>query len=298
MPIDQMRKNMSENAGFIAALDQSGGSTPGALRHYGIPDSAYSTDAQMFALMHEMRVRVITAPAFTGRKILAAILFEQTMNGLVNDTPVPTYLWQEKGVVPFLKVDKGLEAEAGGVQMMKPIPTLEVMLDQAVSKGIYGTKARSVIRLAEREGVAAIVKQQFTLAEQIAARGLVPIMEPEVLIKSPDKAGAEALLHDELHRGLDALPGDYQVMIKVSIPEKADLYLDLIKHPRVQRVVALSGGYPRDEACQRLAANHGMIASFSRALLEDLRYTMTDADFDAALAKSIDQIFKASTQKV
>ncbi|GBQ51639.1 fructose bisphosphate aldolase (plasmid) [Komagataeibacter sucrofermentans] len=298
MSIDQMSKNMSENGGFIAALDQSGGSTPGALRHYGIPDSAYSTDAQMFALMHEMRVRVITAPAFTGKKILAAILFEQTMNGLVNDTPVPTYLWKEKGVVPFLKVDKGLEPETGGVQMMKPIPTLEAMLDQAVSKGIYGTKARSVIRLAEREGVAAIVKQQFTLAEQIAARGLVPIMEPEVLIKSPDKAGAEALLHDELHRGLDTLPGDYQVMIKVSIPEKADLYLDLIRHPRVQRVVALSGGYPRDEACQRLAANHGMIASFSRALLEDLRYTMTDADFDAALAKSIDQIFKASTQKI
>ncbi|QHC35579.1 fructose bisphosphate aldolase [Komagataeibacter xylinus] len=297
MPVEQMRKNMSENAGFIAALDQSGGSTPGALRHYGIPDSAYSTDAQMFALMHEMRVRVITAPAFTGKKIIAAILFEQTMNGLVKDTPVPTYLWQEKGVVPFLKVDKGLEPEAGGVQVMKPIPTLEAMLDQAVSKGIYGTKARSVIRLPEREGIAAIVKQQFTLAEQVAARGLVPIMEPEVLIKSPDKAGAEALLHDELHRGLDALPGDYQVMIKVSIPEKADLYLDLIKHPRVQRVVALSGGYPRDEACQRLAANHGMIASFSRALLQDLRYTMTDAEFDAALAKAIEQIFKASTQK-
>ncbi|MBV1824998.1 fructose bisphosphate aldolase [Komagataeibacter oboediens] len=297
MPVGQMRKNMSENAGFIAALDQSGGSTPGALRHYGIPDSAYSTDAQMFALMHEMRVRVITAPAFTGKKILAAILFEQTMNGLVKDTPVPTYLWREKGVVPFLKVDKGLEPEAGGVQMMKPIPTLEAMLDQAVSKGIYGTKARSVIRLPEREGVAAIVKQQFALAEQVAARGLVPILEPEVLIKSPDKAGAEALLHDELHRGLDALPGDYQVMIKVSIPEKADLYLDLIRHPRVQRVVALSGGYPRDEACERLAKNHGMIASFSRALLEDLRYTMTDAEFDAALAKSIDQIYAASTHK-
>ncbi|MGY6769580.1 fructose bisphosphate aldolase [Komagataeibacter sp. NFXK3] len=297
MPVDQMHKNMSENAGFIAALDQSGGSTPGALRHYGIPDSAYSTDAQMFALMHEMRVRVMTAPAFTGKKILAAILFEQTMNGLVNDTPVPTYLWKEKGVVPFLKVDKGLEPEAGGVQVMKPIPTLEAMLEQAVSKGIYGTKARSVIRLPEREGIVAIVKQQFTLAEQVAARGLVPIMEPEVLIKSPDKAGAETLLHDELHRGLDALPGDYQVMIKVSIPEKADLYLDLIRHPRVQRVVALSGGYPRDEACQRLAANHGMIASFSRALLQDLRYTMTDAEFDAALAKSIEQIFKASTQK-
>ncbi|GBQ79065.1 fructose-1,6-bisphosphate aldolase [Komagataeibacter intermedius NRIC 0521] len=292
-----MRKNMSENAGFIAALDQSGGSTPGALRHYGIPDSAYSTDAQMFALMHEMRVRVITAPAFTGKKILAAILFEQTMNGMVKDTPVPTYLWREKGVVPFLKVDKGLEPEAGGVQMMKPIPTLEAMLDQAVSKGIYGTKARSVIRLPEREGIAAIVKQQFALAEQVAARGLVPILEPEVLIKSPDKAGAEALLHDELHRGLDALPGDRQVMIKVSIPEKADLYLDLIKHPRVQRVVALSGGYPRDEACERLAKNHGMIASFSRALLEDLRYTMTDAEFDAALAKSIDQIYAASTHK-
>ncbi|MBV1833114.1 fructose bisphosphate aldolase [Novacetimonas pomaceti] len=297
MPLDQMRRNMSENKGFIAALDQSGGSTPGALRHYGIPDSAYSTDAQMFALMHEMRVRVITAPAFTGKKIIAAILFEQTMNGLVKDTPVPAYLWKDKGVVPFLKVDKGLEPEAGGVQMMKPIPNLEALLDQAISKGIYGTKARSVIRLPEREGVAAIVKQQFSLAEQIAARGLVPIMEPEVLIKSPDKAGAETLLHDELHRGLDALPGDYQVMIKVSIPEKADLYLDLIKHPRVQRVVALSGGYPRDEACQRLSANHGMIASFSRALLEDLRYTMTDAEFDAALAKSIDQIYAASTQK-
>ncbi|RBM05960.1 fructose bisphosphate aldolase [Novacetimonas cocois] len=297
MPLDQMRRNMSENKGFIAALDQSGGSTPGALRHYGIPDSAYSTDAQMFALMHEMRVRVITAPAFTGKKIIAAILFEQTMNGLVKDTPVPTYLWKDKGVVPFLKVDKGLEPEAGGVQLMKPIPNLEALLDQAISKGIYGTKARSVIRLPEREGVAAIVKQQFALAEQVAARGLVPILEPEVLIKSPDKAGAETLLHDELHRGLDALPGDYQVMIKVSIPEKADLYLDLIKHPRVQRVVALSGGYPRDEACQRLSANHGMIASFSRALLEDLRYTMTDAEFDAALAKSIDQIYAASTQK-
>ncbi|MCE2574159.1 fructose bisphosphate aldolase [Komagataeibacter sp. FNDCR2] len=297
MPVNQMRKHMSESAGFIAALDQSGGSTPGALRHYGIPDSAYSTDAQMFALMHEMRVRVITAPAFTGKKVIAAILFEQTMNGLVKETPVPTYLWQEKGVVPFLKVDKGLEAEAGGVQLMKPIPNLEALLGQAISKGIYGTKARSVIRLPEPEGVAAIVKQQFGLAQQIADRGLVPIMEPEVLIKSPDKAGAEALLHDELRRGLDALPGDYQVMIKVSIPEKADLYLDLIKHPRVQRVVALSGGYPRDEACQRLSANHGMIASFSRALLEDLRYTMTDVEFDAALAKSIDQIFKASTQK-
>ena len=297
MPVGQMRKNMSENEGFIAALDQSGGSTPGALRHYGIPDSAYSTDAQMFALMHEMRVRVITAPAFTGKKILAAILFEQTMNGLVKDTPVPTYLWKEKGVVPFLKVDKGLEAEAGGVQLMKPIPNLDALLDQAIGKGIYGTKARSVIRLPEPEGVAAIVKQQFALAEQIAQKGLVPILEPEVLIKSPDKAGAEALLHDELRRGLDALPGDYQVMLKVSIPEKADLYLDLVKHPRVQRVVALSGGYPRDEACQRLSANHGMIASFSRALLEDLRYTMSDAEFDAALAKSIDQIFKASTQK-
>lgn len=192
MPVNQMRKHMSDSAGFIAALDQSGGSTPGALRHYGIPDSAYSTDAQMFALMHEMRVRVITAPAFTGKKVIAAILFEQTMNGLVKDTPVPTYLWQEKGVVPFLKVDKGLEAEAGGVQLMKPIPNLEALLDQAISKGIYGTKARSVIRLAEPEGVAAIVKQQFGLAQQIADRGLVPIMEPEVLIKSPDKAGAEA----------------------------------------------------------------------------------------------------------
>ena len=297
MSIAQMRKNMSENAGFIAALDQSGGSTPGALRHYGIADGAYPTAAQMFALLHEMRVRVVTAPSFTGKKILAAILFEQTMNGLVKDTPVPTFLWQDRGVVPFLKVDKGLEAEAGGVQLMKPIPGLDALLDQATKKGIYGTKARSVIHLAERRGVEAIVKQQFTLAQQIAEKGLVPILEPEVLIKSPDKAGAETLLHDELHRGLDALPGDYQVMIKVSIPEKPDLYLDLVKHPRVQRVVALSGGYSRDEACQRLAENHGMIASFSRALLEELRYTMTDAQFDAALSTAIDQIYTASTQK-
>lgn len=297
MSIAQMRKQMSKSAGFIAALDQSGGSTPGALRHYGIPDSAYSNDAEMFTLMHEMRVRVITAPAFTGKKVIAAILFEQTMNGLVKDTPVPTFLWQDRGVVPFLKVDKGLQPEIGGVQLMKPIPNLDAQLDEAVSKGVYGTKARSVIRLPEPEGVAAIVRQQFELAHRIADRGLVPILEPEVLIKSPDKAGAEALLHDELKRGLEGLPGDYQVMLKVTIPEKSDLYLDLVQHPRVQRVVALSGGYPRDEACRRLSANHGMIASFSRALVEDLRYSMTDVEFDAALEKSIDQIYKASTQK-
>ncbi|MCE2563184.1 fructose bisphosphate aldolase [Komagataeibacter sp. FNDCF1] len=298
MSIAQMKENMSGNAGFIAALDQSGGSTPGALRHYGIPDSAYSNDAEMFALMHQMRVRVMTAPAFTGKRIIAAILFEQTMNGMVENVPTPTYLWKERGVVPFLKVDKGLEAEAGGVQLMKPIPGLDMLLEHAVKLGIYGTKARSVIRLPEQAGVAAIVKQQFDLAQQIAGQGLVPILEPEVLIKSPDKAGAEALLHQELRRGLDALPGEYQVMIKVSIPEKPDLYLDLVNHPRVQRVVALSGGYPRDEACRRLAANHGMIASFSRALLEELRYQMTDEQFNEALAASIEEIYKASSQKV
>ena len=297
MSIAQMKENMSTHAGFIAALDQSGGSTPGALRHYGIPDTAYSNDAEMFALMHQMRVRVITSPAFTGQKIIAAILFEQTMNGLVNGVPSPTYLWKERGVVPFLKVDKGLEAEAGGVQMMKPIPGLDVLLEHAVKLGIYGTKARSVIRLPEPAGVAAIVEQQFALAEQIAAHGLVPILEPEVLIKSPDKAGAEALLHAELRRGLDALSGRYPVMLKVSIPEKPDLYLDLAKHPRVQRVVALSGGYPRDEACRRLSSNHGMIASFSRALLEELRYQMTDEQFNQALAAAIDEIYQASSQK-
>ncbi|GBQ23957.1 fructose bisphosphate aldolase [Gluconacetobacter sacchari] len=297
MSIESMKSQLSGKPGFIAALDQSGGSTPGALSHYGIPESAYSGDDEMFRLMHEMRVRIITAPSFTGDKVIAAILFERTMDGLVGDKPVPSYLWEDRGVVPFLKIDKGLEAEAAGVRLMKPIPGLDPLLARAAKLGVYGTKERSVINLADPEGIAAIAAQQFDVARQVAAHGLVPILEPEVLIKSPQKAAAEAILRDELARGLDALPGDYPVMLKLTIPDTPDLYLDLIRHPRVQRVVALSGGYTLDDACTRLAANHGMIASFSRALVGDLKVSMTDAEFDATLATAIDKIYKASTIK-
>lgn len=296
--MDEMSARMRGAAGFIAALDQSGGSTPGALRLYGIPDSAYSGDAEMFKLMHEMRVRIMTAPAFSGAKVLAAILFENTMDGEAKGTPVPTYLWKERGVVPFLKVDKGLEAEKDGVSLMKPMPGLDTLLARAVKLGVYGTKMRSVINLASQAGIAAIVKQQFEVAAQIAGHGLMPIIEPEVSIKSPDKAGAEAILRVELTRSLDALPAGRQVMLKLTIPDAADFYASVIGHKGVARVVALSGGYTRDDACKRLAANHGMIASFSRALTEGLTRGMSDAEFDAALAKSIDQIFQASTAKV
>ncbi|GAA4500445.1 fructose bisphosphate aldolase [Gluconacetobacter tumulicola] len=297
MSIESMKSQLSAKPGFIAALDQSGGSTPGALSHYGIPESAYHGDDEMFRLMHEMRVRIITAPSFTGDKVIAAILFERTMDGLVGEKPVPSYLWEDRGVVPFLKVDKGLEDEVDGVRLMKPIPGLDPLLARAVKLGIYGTKERSVINLANPKGIAAIAAQQFDVARQIAAHGLVPILEPEVLIKSPQKAAAEAILRDELARGLDALPGDYQVMLKLTIPETPDLYLDLVRHPRVQRVVALSGGYTLDDACTRLAANHGMIASFSRALLGELKVSMTDAEFDATLVAAIDKIYRASTIK-
>ena len=287
---------ISTKPGFIAALDQSGGSTPGALRHYGIPETAYSGEAEMFRLVHEMRVRIITAPAFTGEKILAAILFERTMDGLVGDTPVPAYL-KQRGIIPFLKVDKGLEAELDGVSMMKPMPTLDGLLERAVKLGIFGTKMRSVINLPSKEGIAAVVAQQFDVGDQISAHGLMPIIEPEVSIKSPDKAGAEAMLRGEILKKLDALPEGRQVMLKLTIPSTPDFYLALVEHPRVARVVALSGGYTRAEACKKLAQNHGMIASFSRALAEDLRHSMSDAEFDAALAKSIDEIYQASTVK-
>jgi fructose-bisphosphate aldolase, class I len=292
-----MKAQMSSKPGFIAALDQSGGSTPGALKAYGIPESAYSGDAEMYALMHEMRVRIISSPAFTGDKVIAAILFERTMDGEAHGKPVPAYLWEDRGVVPFLKVDKGLEAEADGVSMMKPMPGLDDLLARAVKLGIYGTKMRSTINLASKTGVAAIAKQQFEFAKQISAHGLVPILEPEVLIKSPAKAEAEALLVKEVIKGLDALPGDQQVMLKVTIPEVPDLYAPVIAHPRMQRVVALSGGYPRSEACARLAKNHGMIASFSRALIDGLTKDMSDAQFDAALKEAIDEIYTASTVK-
>jgi fructose-bisphosphate aldolase class I len=298
MANDKMVAQISKKGGFIAALDQSGGSTPGALRLYGIPDSAYSGDAEMFKLMHEMRVRIMTAPAFTGAKVVAAILFENTMDGKVQETPVPTFLWEQRSVIPFLKVDKGLESETNGVSLMKPIPGLDPLLARAVKLGIFGTKARSVINLASKEGIAAIVAQQFELGAQIAAHGLMPILEPEVSIKSPDKAGAEAILLAELTSKLDALPESRQVMLKLTLPDVPDFYSGLISHKRVARVVALSGGYSRADACKRLAANHGMIASFSRALAEGLQHSMSDAEFTAALAKSIDEIYRASTEKV
>jgi fructose-bisphosphate aldolase, class I len=298
MASDTMTAQMTGKGGFIAALDQSGGSTPGALRLYGIPDSAYSGDAEMFRLMHEMRVRIMTAPAFTGAKVIAAILFEATMDGTAKGKPVPTFLWEDRSVVPFLKVDKGLEAESDGVSLMKPIPGLDPLLARAVKLGIFGTKMRSVINLASKAGIAAIARQQFDVAAQIAAHGLVPIIEPEVSINSADKAGAEAILLAELTKKLDALPDGSKVMLKLTIPDVPDLYSGLVNHKRVSRVVALSGGYTRADACKRLASNHGIIASFSRALVGDLRHSMSDAEFDAALAKSIDEIYRASTEKV
>jgi fructose-bisphosphate aldolase, class I len=292
-----MNAQMAGKGGFIAALDQSGGSTPGALRLYGIPDSAYSNESEMFRLMHEMRARIITASAFTGEKVIGAILFERTMDGEVQGKPVPSFLWEDRGVVPFVKVDKGLEAEKDGVSLMKPIPELDALLARAVTLGVYGTKMRSTINLPSKSGVAAIVAQQFEIAEQIAKHGLMPIIEPEVLIKSPDKKGAEALLLEEIKKNLDALPNGRKVMLKVTIPEAPDLYKPLIEDERIVRVVALSGGYSRDEACQRLAHNHGMIASFSRALIGDLRDSMTNTEFDTALGRSIDMIYRASSEK-
>jgi fructose-bisphosphate aldolase class I len=293
-----MTAAVATRAGFIAALDQSGGSTPGALRLYGVPDDAYRDDKEMFALVHEMRVRIITAPAFTSAKVLAAILFEATMDGEAQGLPVPTYLWKSRGVVPILKVDKGLAPEADGVALMKPNPELGKLLERAVAKGIFGTKMRSVIHHASPTGIAAIVAQQFEVAEEILSHGLVPIVEPEVSIRSPDKAASEALLRDAILGRLAALPAGLKVMLKLSIPEETDFYKPLIGHPKVLRVVALSGGFSRDEACERLAKQHGMIASFSRALVEGLTKSMSDAEFNAALAASIDEIFAASTVKV
>ena len=297
MANDRMMAQMSKKGGFIAALDQSGGSSPGALRLYGIPDTAYSGEAEMFRLIHRMRVRIMTAPAFTGDKVIGAILFEGTMDGEVRGKPTASYLWDEKQVVPFVKVDRGLEPEKDGVQLMRPMPQLDQLCERAAKLGVYGTKMRSVINLASKEGIAAIAAQQFEVGERIAAHGLMPILEPEVSIKSPDKKGAEAILFDELKKRTDALPAGRQVMFKVTLPDVADLYKPLVDHPRVARVVALSGGYDRAGACQRLAANHGMIASFSRALVQDLRFSMSDTEFEAALAQSIDEIHRASTVK-
>jgi fructose-bisphosphate aldolase, class I len=298
MADEKMMTQIAEKPGFVAALDQSGGSTPGALRQYGIPDTAYSGEAEMFKLMHEMRVRIMTSPAFRGDKVIAAILFEATMDGQVHDKPVPAFLWEDRGTIPFLKVDKGLDAEKDGVNLMKPIPELDALLTRAVKLGVFGTKMRSVIKLASKGGISAIVAQQFEVAAQIARHGLIPILEPEVSIKSPQKPDAEAILLSELTQGLGYLPSGRQVMLKLTIPDVPDLYTQLIKHPRVIRVVALSGGYKRSDACARLAANHGMIASFSRALIDDLKISMSDDTFDATLEGAIDEVYRASTIKV
>jgi fructose-bisphosphate aldolase, class I len=297
MADSKMTERMRSGNGFIAALDQSGGSTPKALKGYGIEEGAWGSEEEMFGLIHDMRVRIITSPVFTGDKVLGAILFERTMDGQADGRPVPQALI-ERGVIPFIKIDKGLEAEANGVQLMKPMPELDALLARARGLGVFGTKERSVVNLANREGIAAIVRQQFEVARQVLAAGLVPIIEPEVNIKSPERAEADRILLDELTKALDALPGDDQVMLKLSIPAQAGLFQPLVDHPRVLRVVALSGGYSRPEACRELAKNPGMIASFSRALLEDLRHGMNQDEFDRALGEAIDEIYEASTDKV
>jgi fructose-bisphosphate aldolase class I len=293
----KMLNKISSAPGFIAALDQSGGSTPGALRLYGISEADYQGDEDMFRLMHAMRVRIMKAPAFTGDKVIGAILFERTMDGDVDGQAVPSYLWEKRGVVPFLKIDKGLRDEENGVQLMKPMPDLDGLLSRGREKGIFGTKMRSVIAHADKTGIAAVVQEQFEVARQIIGHGLIPIIEPEVSIKSPTKEEAEAILRDEIAQQLDKLPPSETVMLKLTIPTVADFYAPLVAHKSVVRLVALSGGYSRADACEKLSHNHGMIASFSRALTENLRVTMSDADFDASLAETIDQIYAASANK-
>lgn len=294
MTTTAMTAKMREGRGFIAALDQSGGSTPKALRQYGIAETAWSDEAGMFDLMHAMRARIMTSPAFTGEKVVGAILFEQTMDRTVEGMPTAQFLWDKRGVVPFLKIDKGLEAEADGVQLMKPIVGLEALLMRAVKAGIFGTKERSVINSANAKGIGAIVAQQFALGQQVIAAGLMPILEPEVTISIPDKAEAEALLRDAILAALDALPKDQQVMLKLSLPTVDNFYLPLVEHPRVLRVVALSGGHARDAANAILARNHGVIASFSRALTEGLSAQQSDAEFNAMLGAAIEGIWAAS----
>jgi fructose-bisphosphate aldolase class I len=292
--ISEMAEQAANKDGFIAALDQSGGSTPKALRLYGVQESAYANDEEMFGLIHQMRARIIKSPAFEGDKVMGAILFERTMEGDIDGIPTAEYLWQKCNVVPFLKVDKGLAEEADSVQMMKPMPELDHLLERAVAKGIFGTKMRSVINAANPKGIAAIVAQQFDVGRQILGHGLMPIIEPEVTITIADKAEAEDILLAEITKQLDALPADKQVMLKLSLPEKANQYKSLCEHPRVMRVVALSGGYSREDANAKLSQNTRMIASFSRALTEGLSAQQSDADFDAALAETIDGIFQAS----
>ena len=292
----EVMQQMATGQGFIAALDQSGGSTPKALKGYGIEEDAFSSDEEMYVLIHNMRTRIITSSCFNGEKVIGAILFERTMDGEADGKPVPTALW-ERGVVPFLKVDKGLEDEADGVQLMKPMHELDALLIRAKAKGVFGTKMRSVINLASQSGIAAIVKQQFEVANQILDHGLMPMIEPEINIKSAERAQCDTILLAELTKTLDAMPDDKQVMLKLSIPAQANLYASLVDHPRVLRVVALSGGFTRTDACAELAKNRGMIASFSRALLEDLRHQMSDDDFDLSLGQAINDIYQASSNK-
>jgi fructose-bisphosphate aldolase, class I len=290
---EQLAK-MRTHPGFIAALDQSGGSTPNALRAYGIKDAAWSNEEQMFAIVHQMRTRIMTSPVFTGERILGAILFENTMDRDVEGQPTADYLWNVKRIVPFLKVDKGLAAESGGVQLMKPMPELAALLDKANAKRIFGTKMRSFIKQANGAGIKDIVTQQFKVARQIIAAGLVPIVEPEVDIHCPQKAEAEELLKSAILPELDALPADDLVMLKLTLPEKDDHYAELVSHPKVVRVVALSGGYTREEGNRRLRRNHGIVASFSRALVEGLSAGQSDAGYNALLDASIQSIFEAS----
>ena len=292
--VSAMAAQAANKDGFIAALDQSGGSTPKALKLYGVDEGAWSDDAGMFDLIHQMRARIIKSPAFTGDKVMGAILFEQTMDRDIDGTPTAQYLWEKRGVVPFLKVDKGLADEKDGSKLMKPMPDLDALLERAVAKGVFGTKMRSVIDAANRAGIAANVAQQFEVARQILSHGLVPIIEPEVTISIADKAEAEDILLDEIGKQLDTVPAGRKIMLKLTLPTKANLYKPLIDDPRVMRVVALSGGYSRDDANAKLAQNAGMIASFSRALTEGLSAKQSDAEFDAALAAAIDSIFEAS----
>jgi fructose-bisphosphate aldolase, class I len=297
MTASEMMQKMGRGNGFIAALDQSGGSTPNALKNYGFGESAWANDEEMFGLIHRMRERIITSPSFGLGKVIGAILFERTMDSKVDGKPAPQALI-DLGIVPFVKIDKGLEAEARGVQMMKPIPGLDGLLERAKQLDVFGTKARSVINLANSEGIAAVVRQQFDVALEVLASGLVPIIEVEVSIKSPERGAAERILLKEILAALDTMTEGRRVMLKLTIPAEAGLFKPLVEHPRVLRVLALSGGFSREKACRELAKNPGIIASFSRALLSDLRHDQSDAEFDRALGTAIDEIYEASTEKM